>query len=163
MVNTRLLIENKHKLSIIYTKGRLTLKIIMISLSFFLYIVVFMGTVEVKAETEYVPQNKPPTIMELAFLRELGPIILNTMEKHDDSQLFTSGRMEKLTRNRQNDFYDVTIRVVGYEGPINPPYKLIHITFRFPGENYTKYSVIQYKRKNIPPDEFKKLSKFVDR
>lgn len=135
----------------------------MISLSFILYLVVFKEVGEVSAETEYVPQNRPPTIMELAFLREIGPIILNTMEKHGDAQLFTSGRMEKIIRNEQNDFYDVTIRVVGYEGPINPPYKLIRITFRFPGENYTKYSIVQYKHRNITPDEFNKLSKYVDR
>jgi len=135
----------------------------MISLSVILYLVAFKEVGEVSAETEYVPQNKPPTIMELAFLRELGPIILNDMEKHGNSQLFTSGRMEKIIRNEQNDFYDVTIRVVGYEGPINPPYKLIRITFRFPGENYTKYSVVQYKHRNITPDEFNKLSKYVDR
>lgn len=135
----------------------------MISLSFILYLVVFKEVGEVSAETEYVPQNKPPTIMELAFLREIGPIILNTMEKHGDAQLFTSSRMEKIIRNEQNDFYDVTIRVVGYEGPINPPYKLIRITFRFPGENYTKYSIVQYKHRNITPDEFNKLSKYVDR
>ncbi|GAB1774194.1 hypothetical protein [Priestia megaterium] len=139
------------------------MKKIMISLSFILYLVVFKEVGEVSAETEYVPQNRPPTIMELAFLREIGPIILNTMEKHGDAQLFTSGRMEKIIRNEQNDFYDVTIRVVGYEGPINPPYKLIRITFRFPGENYTKYSIVQYKHRNITPDEFNKLSKYVDR
>lgn len=144
-------------------KRRPALKKILISLSFILCLVAFKGVGGVSAETEYVPQNKPPTIMELAFLRKLGPIILNTMEKHGDPQLFTSGRIEKIIRNEQNDFYDVTIRVIGYEGPINPPYKLIRITFRFPGENYTKHSVIQYKHRTITPDEFKNLSKFVDR
>ena len=139
------------------------MKKILISLSFILCLVAFKEVGEVSAETEYAPQNKPPTIMELAFLRKLGPIILNTMEKHGDPQFFTSGRMEKIIRNEQNDFYDVTIRVIGYEGPINPPYKLIRITFRFPGENYTKHSVIQYKHRNITPDEFNNLSKFVDR
>ncbi|PEY40388.1 hypothetical protein CN354_08485 [Bacillus cereus] len=114
---------------------------IIISLCFIFYLVTFKDVIEVNAETEYVPQNKPPKIMELAFLRELGPIILKTMDKHGDLQLFTSGRIEKIIRNR----------VVGYEGPINPPYKLIRITFRFPGENFTKYSVIQYQRKNATP------------
>lgn len=135
----------------------------MISLCFIFYLVTFNGVLEVNAETEYVPQNKPPTIIELAFLRELGPIILETLDKYGDHQLFTTGRIEKIIRNEENDFYDVTLRVVGYEGPINPPYKLIRITFRFPGENYTKYSVIQYEHKNITPDELGKLSKFVNR
>ncbi len=118
---------------------------------------------EVNAETEYASQNKPHTIMELAFLRELGPIILKTMYKHGDHQLFTSERIEKIIRNEQKDIYDVTFRVIGYEGPINPPYKLIRITFQFPVENFTNYSVIKYVHKNITPDEFGKLSKSVDR
>lgn len=125
---------------------------------FSFFFIPLLGSVEVKAETEFVPQNKPPTIMELAFLRELGPTILETMENHGDRQLFTSERIEKIVRNKQDDFYEVTLRVVGYEGPINPPYKLIRITFRFPGVNNTNYSVIHYEHKYISPEEFGKLS-----
>ncbi|KAA0833126.1 hypothetical protein DN403_00645 [Bacillus sp. AY2-1] len=88
---------------------------------------------------------------------------IKTMYKHGDYQLFTSERIEKIIRNEQKDIYDVTLRVIGYEGPINPPYKLIRITFQFPVENFTNYSVIKYVHKNITPDELGKLSKFVDR
>ncbi|MCL9638426.1 hypothetical protein L2095_27465 [Bacillus zanthoxyli] len=123
----------------------------------------FNWRVNVMAETERIPQNNPPTVMELAFLRGLGPTILNVMNKHGDLQLFTSGRIEKIARNEQSDFYDIKLRVIGYEGAINPPYKLSRMTLRLPGENYTDYSVIQYEHKKISSDEFRKLSKFVDR
>lgn len=149
--------------TILYEGGLNVRKIIIISVCFLFYFVIFKGVSGVNAETEFVPQNKRPTIMELAFLRELGPFILKTMDEHGDTQLFTSERIEKIIRNEQNDFYDVTLRVVGFEGPLNPPYKLIRITFRFPGENYTNYSVMKYEHKHITPDEFSKLSKFVDR
>ena len=42
--------------------------------------------------TEIIPQDKPPTIMELAFLRSLGQTILEIMTEHGDQQLFTAGR-----------------------------------------------------------------------
>lgn len=53
-----------------------------------------------KTDTEYFPQNQPPSILELAFLRELGPSILETMSSYGDNQLFTSERIEKIERNK---------------------------------------------------------------
>ncbi|MEK5332649.1 MULTISPECIES: hypothetical protein [unclassified Lysinibacillus] len=118
-----------------------------------------------ESDTEYFPQDKPPSVIELAFLRELGQSILETMTSYGDNELFTAGRIEKIERNRQNDFYDVTLRVITFENAHNPPYKLINITFRIPpGEAATKHkvisdkAVISYKVKHITPEEFIKLS-----
>ena len=120
------------------------------------------NSVSVKSDTEIIPQNQRPSVMELAFLRELGPTILEVMLAHGDLQLFTSERIEKIVRNEQDDKYDITLRVVGYEGPLNPPYKLIRITLRIPGGYSNKYSVVSYEHKNISIDEAKKLSEFTD-
>lgn len=120
------------------------------------------NSVVVKSDTELIPQNQRPSVMELAFLRELGPSILEAMSAHGDSQLFDSARIEKIVRNKQDDKYDVALRVVGYEGPLNPPYKLIRITFRIPGDYSNQYSVVSYEHKIITIDEAKKLSEFTD-
>ncbi|MDZ5712662.1 hypothetical protein [Jeotgalibacillus haloalkalitolerans] len=113
-----------------------------------------------KSEVELIPQNKYPTVMELAFLRELGPSILEAMYAQGDRQLFTSERIEKIVRNKQDDQYDVTIRVIGYEGPFNPHYQLIRLTLRIPGDDAKEFSVVSYERKYITADEVKKLSEF---
>ena len=124
--------------------------------------IISFNSFTVKSDTELIPQNQRPSVMELAFLRELGPSILEAMSAHGDLQLFTSERIEKIIRNKQDDKYDVTLRVVGYEGPLNPPYKLIRITFRIPGDYSKKYSVVSYEHKNITIDEAKKLSEYTD-
>lgn len=49
-------------------KRRSTLKKILISLSFILCLVAFKEVGEVSAETEYVPQNKPPTIQVALYI-----------------------------------------------------------------------------------------------
>ena len=116
----------------------------------------------VKSDTELIPQNQLPSVMELAFLRELGPSILEAMSAQGDLQLFTSGRIEKIVRNKLDDKYDVTLRVIGYEGPLNPPYKLIRITFRIPGDYSNKNLVVSYEHRNITPSEFEELSKYAD-
>lgn len=117
--------------------------------------------IEAKAETktEFISQDQPPTIMELAFLRSLGGTILKVMNEKDDKQLYTSARIEKISRNIENDTFDISLRVVGYEGPINPPYKLIQITLRIPGENYSNYEVKSYSSRYISGEDFVKLSK----
>jgi len=120
------------------------------------------NSVALKSDTELISQNQRPSVMELAFLRELGPSILDAMSAHGDLQLFTSGRIEKVIRNVQTDKYDVALRVLGYEGAINPPYKLIRITFRIPGDFPNKNRVISYEHKSITPSEFGRLSKYVD-
>ncbi|MES1042756.1 hypothetical protein FOA20_25730 [Peribacillus simplex] len=78
---------------------------------------------------------------------------------HGDSQLFTFSRIEKISRDIQNDSYDVSLRVIGFEGPLNPPYKLIRMTIRIPGEKYSKYSVISYKHRYVSGKEFDELTK----
>ncbi len=120
-----------------------------------------------KSDIEYFPQDKPPSILELAFIRELGPSIVETMSSNGNNQLFMDGRIEKIERNKEDDYYDVTLRVISFEGAHNPPYHLINITFRIPsGESSNKYkvisnkAVISYKVKAITPDEYLELSKF---
>lgn len=119
-------------------------------------------SVAVKSETELIPQDQQPSVLELAFIRELGPSILEAMSAHGDLQLFDSARIEKVIRNKQEDQYDVTLRVVGYQGPLNPPYKLIRITFRIPGDYSNKNQVVSYEHKSITNDEAKKLSEYTD-
>ncbi|MET1180857.1 hypothetical protein ABG775_23305 [Peribacillus simplex] len=133
-----------------------------IALLFLILFISSSSATEAKNTIETIPQNKPPSIMELAFLRYLGGTILEVMEKHGDSQLFTFNRIEKISRDIQNDTYDVSLHVIGYEGPINPPFKLIQMTIRMPGEKYTKYSVISYKHRYINDKELNELTKYVD-
>lgn len=133
-------------------------KTLLISLLMFLFVV---NLVRGESNIEYLPQDQPPSILELAFLRELGLPILDAMASHGNPQLFTSARIEKVQRNIEQDYFDITLRVVGYEGPINPPYKLIRITFRVPAGDYkNRLKVISYKATNITPEEFVKLSEF---
>ena len=120
-----------------------------------------------KTDIQYFPQDQPPSVIELAFLRELGLPILETMSSYGDNQLFEYARIEKIERNRQNDYYDISLRVISFEGAHDQPYKLINITFRIPpGESAKKYKVISnkaiisYKVKNITPEEVEQLSKF---
>jgi len=122
-----------------------------------------------KSDIEYFPQDQPPSVIELAFLRELGQPILETMSYYGDNHLFEFGRIEKIERNRENDYYDVSLRVISFEGAHNPPHKLINITFRIPpgllSEKYKVISnkaVISYKAKSITPEEVDKLSKFTN-
>jgi hypothetical protein len=113
-----------------------------------------------KTFSEVIPQDKPPSLMELSFLRYLGEPILKIMEEHGDNQLFSFSRIEKITRKIDSDTYDVSLRVIGYEGPLNPPYKLIRITIRIPGEKSLKdYTVLSYKHTFISDKEFVELSK----
>ncbi|AXN39670.1 hypothetical protein [Peribacillus butanolivorans] len=132
-----------------------------IAILFLIFFISSSSATEAKNTIETIPQNKPPSIMELAFLRYLGGTILEVMEKHSDSQLFTFNRIEKISRDIQNDTYDVSLHVIGYEGPINPPFKLIQMTIRIPGEKYTKYSVISYKHRYINDKELNELTKYV--
>ncbi|MFJ7685643.1 hypothetical protein [Peribacillus butanolivorans] len=132
-----------------------------IAILFLIFFISSSSDTEAKNTIETIPQNKPPSIMELAFLRYLGGTILEVMEKHGDSQLFTFNRIEKISRDIQNDTYDVSLHVIGYEGPINPPFKLIQMTIRIPGEKYTKYSVISYKHRYINDKEMNELTKYV--
>ncbi|MBK5444978.1 MULTISPECIES: hypothetical protein [unclassified Peribacillus] len=132
-----------------------------IAILFLIFFISSSSATEAKNTIETIPQNKPPSIMELAFLRYLGGTILEVMEKHGDSQLFTFNRIEKISRDIQNDTYEVSLHVIGYEGPINPPFKLIQMTIRIPGKKYTKYSVISYKHRYINDKELNELTKYV--
>ncbi|MEK4229260.1 hypothetical protein [Solibacillus sp. FSL H8-0538] len=133
---------------------------IVIIILIFLMSIVVINSFLANSNTEYIPQNELPSVVELAFLRELRPSILEAMFSYGNRQLFTSGRIGKIVRNGQNDYYDVTLEVVGYEGPLNPPYTLIRITFRIPNDNSAKNRVIYYEQKIITSNEFKQLSAF---
>ena len=127
-----------------------------------IFFISYTNNIEAKTRTEIIPQNQHPSIMELAFLRYLGGTILEIMDTHGDRQLFTFKRIEKISRGYENDSYDVSLRVVGFEGPLNPPFKLIRMTIRIPGEKYTKYSVISYKQRYVSDKELDKLTKYTD-
>lgn len=132
--------------------------------TFLLLIICFVisstNVVKATIHTERIPQNQPPSIMELAFLRYLGGTILEIMYTHGDRQLFTYERIEKISRVLEGDSYDVSLRVIGFEGPHNPPFKLIRMTIRIPGELDSKYSVISYKHRIISDMELEKLIKY---
>jgi hypothetical protein len=134
-------------------------KILILSLIFFIS---YTNNIKAKTKTEIIPQNQRPSIMELAFLRYLGGTILEIIDTHGDRQLFTFERIEKISRDYENDSYDVSLRVIGFEGPLNPPFKLIRMTIRIPGEKYTKYSVISYKHRYVSDKELNKLTKYTD-
>ncbi|HLR70187.1 MAG TPA: DUF3888 domain-containing protein [Pseudogracilibacillus sp.] len=104
-----------------------------------------------------MPQNEPPSIMEKALLRSLDDIILETMTNHGNQQLFEFGRIEKISGDNQ---YDITLRVIGFEGAHNPPYTLIRMTIRIPGDDSANYTVVDYSHRKISNEEFKKLVKF---
>lgn len=106
-------------------------------------------TIESKENTEIIPQEQAPSLMEGAFLRSLGTTILDIMVAHGDKQLFQESRIEKITKNNTSDSYDVTLRVIGFVGAHNPPYKLIRMTVRIPGDENEKYSVLSYSSQPI--------------
>jgi hypothetical protein len=134
-------------------------KALLLSLIFFIS---YANNIEAKIKSEIIPQNQRPSVMELAFLRYLGGTILEIMDTHGDRQLFTFERIEKITRDYENDSYDVSLRVLGFKEPLNPPFKLIRMTIRIPGEKYTKYSVLSYKHRYVSDKELDKLTKYTD-
>lgn len=106
---------------------------IILPISVFTFLLFIFGgaTTEANVNTEVIPQNQFPSLMERAFLRSLDGMILDIMSNHGDNQLFEYGRIEKVSGD---DPYDVTLRVIGFEGAHNPPYKLIRLTIRIPGD-----------------------------
>ncbi|MFJ9461820.1 hypothetical protein [Viridibacillus arvi] len=115
-------------------------------------------TTEANVDTEVIPQNQFPSLMERAFLRSLDGTILDIMQNHGDNQLFEYGRIEKVSGN---DPYDITLRVIGFEGAHSPPYKLIRMTIRIPvDKENTHYTVLSYSHRHISDKEFEKLTKY---
>lgn len=94
--------------------------------------------------TEVIPENSKPTLIESAFLRFLGPTIVQIMENHGDLQMFTNERIESITQVDETDNYDVTLHVIGFEGAHGPPYKFIRMVIRIPGSKNGFYEVISY-------------------
>lgn len=133
-------------------------KIILLLSVFTFLILSYSGiTAEAKINTEVVPQNQFPSLMERAFLRSLDGTILNIMSNHGDNQLFEYGRIEKISGN---DPYDISLRVIGFEGAHNPPYKLIRMTIRIPGDQYASYNVLSYSHRIISNKEFDELTRY---
>lgn len=116
--------------------------------------------VEAKIKTEMIPQKQFPSIMEQAFLKNLGHTILDIMSNHGDNQLYEYARIEKISKDLENDSYEVSLRVIGFEGAHNPPFKLIRMTIRIPGQ-HNNYSVISYSHRHISDKELDMLSKYV--
>lgn len=73
-------------------------------ISTFLLIGFLIYPLGTKANTEIMLTNKTQNL-ELAFLRFLGPTILTIMSGNGDKQLFTDERIEKITRNIEQDYY----------------------------------------------------------
>ncbi|UPO90106.1 DUF3888 domain-containing protein [Niallia sp. Man26] len=115
-----------------------------IFLSFFI-ICSFNSLAFANSMAENIPQFKKSSLSESAFLRFLGPTILKIMEEKGDLQLFTEEKIESILYHPQEDSYDVTLHVVGFEGPLNPPYNNIRMTIRIPGERSRVYDVISYQ------------------
>ncbi|MFS0781592.1 DUF3888 domain-containing protein [Bacillus sp. 1P06AnD] len=122
-------------------------------ISFFFLIMLLVFPFNVKATTEVIDTKNPPTNLELSFLRFLGPTILTVMAEHGDRQLFTDERILKIARNIEQDYYDVSLKVIGYKGAMNPAYKMITMTIRTPSGDHTNkpYKVIHYQSKLITP------------
>ncbi|CAI9391522.1 DUF3888 domain-containing protein [Niallia sp. Sow4_A1] len=82
---------------------------------------------------------------ESAFLRFLGPSILEIMERYGDNQLYMDAKIETIIFNEQKDTYEVALHV-GFEGAHNPPYHFIRMVLRIPGEEKKTghYDVISY-------------------
>lgn len=112
---------------------------------------------EAKVKTEVIPQDQFPSLMERAFLRSLGSTILDIMRHHGDHQLFEYGRIERIAGEGQ---YDVSLRVIGFEGAHNPPYKLIRMTIQIPGDKDADYSVLSYSSRIISDKEFDQLTEY---
>ena len=135
-------------------------KIILSAIAFtFTSLLLIFGGIAIKAneKTESIPQNQFPSLMERAFLRSLDGIILDVMSNHGDNQLFEYGRIEKVSGS---DPYDVSLRVIGFEGAHNPPYKLIRMTIRIPGDKEANYSILSYSHRPISNKEFDKLTEY---
>lgn len=133
-------------------------KVILLLFVFTFLLLGFGGpTTEANVNTEVIPQNQFPSLMERAFLRSLDLTILDIMRNHGDNQLFEYGRIEKVSGDDQ---YDITLRVIGFEGAHNPPYKLIRMTIRIPGDKGANYSVLSYSHRPISNKEFDKLTKY---
>ncbi|WP_153732802.1 hypothetical protein [Sporosarcina obsidiansis] len=130
-----------------------------IKLFAFTFLLLIYGGIAIEAneKTESIPQNQFPSLMERAFLRSLHGTILDVMSNHGDNQLFEYGRIEKISGN---DPYDVSLRVIGFEGAHNPPYKLIRMTIRIPGDKGANYSILSYSHHPISNKEFDKLTEY---
>ncbi|PAE13896.1 hypothetical protein CHI02_02235 [Niallia circulans] len=127
----------------------------------FLLLLLFISLHPVAAVTtisEGIPQKEKHASTESAFLRFLGPTILEIMEKHGDNQLYMNEQIESITFNEQEDSYDVTLHVVGFEGAHNPPYNFIQMVIRIPGRknNTGYYDVISYKKHLVDSVDYKK-------
>ncbi|MUV37773.1 hypothetical protein JNUCC1_01579 [Lentibacillus sp. JNUCC-1] len=114
-------------------------------------------TIDARAETEVIPLDQPPSLMEKAFLRSLGETIFDVMRHHGDHQLFEFGRIEEITGD---DPYDVTLSVIGFEGPHNPPHKFIRMTLRIPGKAEADYTVLSYSHRHLSRKEYRKLTQY---
>ncbi|WP_318617436.1 DUF3888 domain-containing protein [Sporosarcina sp. YIM B06819] len=94
----------------------------------------------VNKEEKKLPSIGSEAILEKAFLRAIGQHILDATASHyGESRLFFNERITDIAWNENEDQYDVTVQIVTYKGPINPPYGFDTITFRIPNFKVIKY------------------------
>ncbi|MEW4286047.1 DUF3888 domain-containing protein [Priestia koreensis] len=99
-------------------------------------------------------------LLEESFLRSMGPEILKAIELYyGEPKLFFLERITGITKNRNEDTFDVTVQVVSYEKAIMPPYGLETITFRIPGYNVINFSHKNVKGKDLPKEIFNSKNK----
>lgn len=95
----------------------------------------------VKRETKKLPTIGSDVIIEKAFLRAIGSKILDaTKTYYGEPRLFYhDGRIINIARNIQDDYYDITVQIITFKGPHNPPYGFDTITLRIPDFKVIKY------------------------
>ncbi len=99
----------------------------------------------VKTEAKKIPTIGSEVILEKAFLRAIGTEILKaTKTYYGESRLFNSERIININRDIRNGQYEITVQIVTFEGPHNPPYGFDTITFRLPG-----WEILKYDHKNV--------------
>ncbi|MCU5707892.1 DUF3888 domain-containing protein [Bacillus wiedmannii] len=96
------------------------------------------------------------------FLKEvvmnllIEPISKEVEKYYKEPKLWDRGseKIVEITKDEANDILYVTVQIQTFEGAHNPPYGEDTITFRIKGN---EIQPIQYKHRNIPEEELKKL------
>ncbi|PFZ31555.1 hypothetical protein COL66_11905 [Bacillus wiedmannii] len=96
------------------------------------------------------------------FLKEvvmnllIEPISKEVEKYYKEPKLWDRGseKIVEITKDEANDILYVTVQIQTFEGAHNPPYGEDTITFRIKGN---EIKPIQYKHRNIPEEDLKKL------
>ncbi|MCO7127996.1 hypothetical protein NIE88_19835 [Sporolactobacillus shoreicorticis] len=75
--------------------------------------------------------------------------------------MYGNGRIEKIVKNNEKDFYEVSLHVISYTGAMNPPYKLVKMTLHVPESADSESDKgLHYFSEKISSKQFDKLSQF---